>query len=99
MGYNRVVKKREYAALLLLAGGNRRPHPLVVSHSRFTACALRNPSVDDAVTDLLFAMIVRRLYHFGEHETKVILRHADESFCAFASDNSRLATRFKSAAT
>ena len=62
MGYNRVVKKREYAALLLLAGGNRRLHPLVVSHSRFTACALRNPSVDDPVTDLLI---------FGVHAGRI----------------------------
>ena len=75
IGYNRVVKKRENAASLLLAGGNHRPHPLVVSYSGLTACALRDPPVDDAVRYLLLAMVVGRLHRIGEHETKAILRH------------------------
>ena len=36
------------------------------------ACALGDPSVDDAVTYLLLAMIVGRFDGWGKHETKVI---------------------------
>ena len=82
------MKERKNASLLLfLTIGNDRPHPLVISHPCVTAGALRDPAVDDAVTDLLLAMVVRRFHCFGKHETKVVLRHIVRLFLARFSMN------------
>ena len=42
--------------------------------ARFAAGTLRDPSVDHAVANLLFAMMIRRLDAFDKHESKGVLR-------------------------
>ncbi len=46
----------------------------MVALARHAARALGDAAVDHAVADLLFAVIVRGLHPFREHEAKVILR-------------------------
>ena len=59
---------------MLLAGRDGGPHAFVVALACCAARALGDAAVDHAVTDLLFAVIVRRLDTFGKNEAKVVLR-------------------------
>ena len=61
-------------ATLFLAGRDRRPHAFVIPLADGAAGALRDSTVNHAVTNLLFAMIVRRFHPFDEHESEVVLR-------------------------
>ena len=59
--------------MLFPASRDRRPHALVVALPCFSARALRDPEVDDAVPDLLFAVVIRWLDGVGKHEAKIVL--------------------------
>ena len=74
VGRDGLLQKREEVTALFLAGCDGRPHPFVIAPPGKTARTLRDAAVDHALADLLFAVIVRRLDAFGEHEPEVVLR-------------------------
>lgn len=69
-----VVEEREEVAFLLSACGDGSPHSFVITLSFFASRALRDLSVDDTVSNLLFAVIVRGFDVWCEHEAEVVLR-------------------------
>lgn len=74
-GSERFMQEVEEATPLFVTSGDPGPHSFVVALPRFAACALRDASVDYAVTHLLFGRVVCRLDAGCKHETEVVLRH------------------------
>ena len=69
------VQEIEEAPLLFLAGGHRGPHALVVTLTGLAAGSLRYLAIDNAVTKLLFAVIVGWFNIFCKNEAEIVLRH------------------------
>ena len=69
------MQEVEEAAILLGASGDGGPHPFVVALPNFAARALRDFAIDDAVSHLLFRVVIGRFNAHLEHEAEVVLRH------------------------
>ena len=57
-----IVEEGEEVTILLFAGGDCGPHAFVIALSSFPTSALGDFSVDHAVANLLFAMVVGCLF-------------------------------------
>ena len=62
------------ATTLLAAGGDCCPHPFIVALPRLATSTLSYQTIYHTVSDLLFAVIVRRLQTIHLQETEVIVR-------------------------
>ena len=73
MGGDAFVEEGEEAVALFGAGGGDAPHAFVVALTDVAAGALCDAAVDDAVADLLFAVVVGRLNKVRRtHEAEVV---------------------------
>ena len=72
-GQQRIVEKGEDVAILLFTRCDCGPNALTPAHTGITACALSDPAINHAMTNLTFRAVVGRLHSRVCQETEISL--------------------------